>query len=197
MDLIFDLLQGAGIAAAIGIRPLLPVLLVGALASADLGLDFDGTGFAFLESPGFLLGAIVLIVLTDFARRRGGERDPLDAGAGLIGFAVLTLVLGALEGGGSLDDRGHPVALGLAVGIAAAALGFFASRSLFNRVRARLDSDAAGALPVYREGLALVAAGLSVLFPPLAVLVLAGLAFLMTGGRRREGEKYAGLRILR
>ena len=197
MDLIFDLLQGAGIAAAIGIRPLLPVLLVGALASADLGLDFDGTSFAFLESPGFLLGAIVLIVLTDLARRRGGERDPLDAGPGLIGFAVLTLALGALESGGSLDDRGHPVVLGIVVGIAAAALGFFASRSLFNRVRARLDPDAAGALPVYREALALAAAGLSVLFPPLALLVLIGLAFLMSVGRRREGEKYAGLRILR
>jgi lipopolysaccharide export LptBFGC system permease protein LptF len=64
-------------------------------------------------------------------------------------------------------------------------------------VRARLDADAAGALPIYREAAALAAAGLSVLFPPLAVLVLAALAFLMSGGRRREGEKYAGLRILR
>jgi hypothetical protein len=33
MDLVLDLLQGAGIAAAVGIRPFLPVLLVGALAS--------------------------------------------------------------------------------------------------------------------------------------------------------------------
>ena len=31
MDFVLDLLQGAGIAAAIGIRPFLPVLLVGAL----------------------------------------------------------------------------------------------------------------------------------------------------------------------
>ena len=36
MDFLFDLLQGAGIAAAIGIRPFLPVLLVGALATACL-----------------------------------------------------------------------------------------------------------------------------------------------------------------
>ena len=50
MDLLLDLLQGVGIAAAVGIRPFLPVLLVGALASADLGLDFDGTDFSFLES---------------------------------------------------------------------------------------------------------------------------------------------------
>jgi hypothetical protein len=52
-------------------------------------------------------------------------------------------------------------------------------------------------LPLYGEGAALLAAGASVLFPPLAILVLAALAWLLMGGRRREGEKYAGLRILR
>ncbi|MBA3233006.1 MAG: hypothetical protein H0T17_03510, partial [Propionibacteriales bacterium] len=55
----------------------------------------------------------------------------------------------------------------------------------------------AGALPVYAEGVALAAAGLSILFPPLALLVVGGLVWLMSGGRRRAGEKYAGLRILR
>ena len=49
----------------------------------------------------------------------------------------------------------------------------------------------------YAEAAALAAAGLSVLLPPLAVLVAAGLAWLLAGGRRRAGEKYAGLRILR
>ena len=196
MDLLFDLLQGAGIAAAIGIRPLLPVLLVGALASADLGLDFDGTSFAFLESPAFLLGAIVVVALLDLARRRAGD-EAFEVGPGLVALAAAALALGALEAGGSMADRDHPVAAGIAVGIAAAALGFFASRSLFARVRSRLDADTARALPVYREGVALAAAGASVLFPPLAVVVIVGLAFLLSGGRRREGEKYAGLRILR
>ena len=83
------------------------------------------------------------------------------------------------------------------VGLACAALGFFAARSLFTRVRRRLDAEAAGALPVYAEGAALGAAGLSILFPPLAVLIVAGLAWLLVGSRRRAGEKYAGLRILR
>ena len=59
MEFVLDLLQGAGIAAAIGIRPFLPVLLVGALASADLGIDFDGTAFAFLEEWPFLLAVLV------------------------------------------------------------------------------------------------------------------------------------------
>ena len=63
--------------------------------------------------------------------------------------------------------------------------------------RRRLDDETAGALPIYAEGAALGAAGLSILFPPLAVLIIAGLAWLLIGGRRRAGEKYAGLRILR
>ncbi len=196
MDLVFDLLQGAGIAAAIGIRPFLPVLLVGALASRDIGIDFDGTSFAFLESPGFLLGTVLLVAVT-YAISRRGSVDPFDVGAGMVAFAALCLALGALEAGGSMEDRDNPVVIGIVVGLAAAALGFFASRSLFGRVRSRLDADTAGSLPVYREAIALAAAGLSVLFPPLAVVVLVGLAFLLSGGRRREGEKYAGLRILK
>ena len=55
----------------------------------------------------------------------------------------------------------------------------------------------AAALPLYAEGSALLAAGLSVLFPPLGVLIVAGLLWLLLGGRRRSGEKYAGLRILK
>jgi hypothetical protein len=50
---------------------------------------------------------------------------------------------------------------------------------------------------LYGEGAAGVSAGLSVLFPPLAIFVLGGLGWLLAGGRRRAGEKYAGLRILR
>lgn len=196
MDLVFDLLQGAGIAAAVGIRPLLPVLLVGALASANAGIDFDGTSFAFLESPAFLLGALVLIALIDVLRRRLGD-DALEAGPGFLGVAVVALALGALLAAGSMADRDHPVALGLGAGLACALLGLLASRALFGRVRARLDDAAATALPVYREGVALAAAGLSVLFPPLAVVVIGGLVILMAGNRRRSGEKYAGLRILR
>ena len=59
MDFVLDLLQGIGIAAAIGVRPMLPLLLTGTLASADVGIDFDGTDFAFLESWPFLLAAVI------------------------------------------------------------------------------------------------------------------------------------------
>jgi hypothetical protein len=196
MHFILDLLQGAGIAAAVGIRPFLPVLLAGALASADVGLDFSGTDFSFLEAWPFLLAALVLVMALDFVGRRAGPeasaRGPL-----LYALAAVALVLGALEAAGSVADRSDQWWAGAIVGVACAALGFQAARSLLGRVRRRLDEQAASALPVYAEGAALGAAGLSILFPPLAVLVVAALAWLLAGGRRRAGEKYAGLRILR
>ena len=194
MDFVLDLLQGAGIAAAIGIRPFLPVLLVGALARADLGLDFDGTSFRFLESWPFLLAVLVLVAVADLALRR---RADLETGPVAWVLLAVAAALGALEAAGSLADRGHPVVAGIVAGAAAAALGFFAARSLFGRVRRRLDREAQRAVPVYGEGAALAAAGLSILFPPLAILVIGGLAWLLAGSRRRAGEKYAGLRILR
>jgi len=193
MHYLLDLLQGLGIAAGIGIRPFLPTLLVGALAAGNLGLDFDGTSFSFLEKPGFLLAIVVLVaVLGLVERRRGSQR-----GAVVYAVAAISLVLGALTAAGSIADRSSTWWPGIIVGAAAAALGFAAARSLFGRVRARLEPEAAGALPFYAEAAALAAAGLSVLLPPLAVLVAAGLAWLLAGGRRRAGEKYAGLRILR
>jgi Domain of unknown function (DUF4126) len=193
---VLDLLQGIGVAAAIGIRPFLPALLAGGLAAANLGLDFDGTKFAFLESPPFLIAMVACaLVLGVLERRRGGDLTGVRAGLAFLIAAVL--VLGALEASGSLDDRSPTWWPGLIVGPAAAALGFAAARSLFGRVRSRLDAEAAAMLPLYAEAAALAAAGLSILLPPLAIVVVAGLAWLLAGGRRRAGEKYAGLRILR
>jgi Na+-translocating ferredoxin:NAD+ oxidoreductase RnfA subunit len=193
MHYLFDLLQGLGIAAGIGIRPFLPTLLVGALAAANLGVDFNGTSFAFLEKPGFLLAIVVLVAVLGLIERRRGP----ELGRGIYVLAAIALALGALEASGSIADRSGTWWPGIVVGIAAAALGFAAARSLLGRVRARLDAEAAGTLPLYAEAAAVAAAGLSILLPPLAVLVVAGLAWLLAGGRRRAGEKYAGLRILR
>ena len=195
MDFVFDLLQGIGLAAAIGVRPLLPVLLAGVLALGDVGLDFEGTDFAFLESVVFLVA--VAVALTAIEVVTGRRHDAPEPPPLVYALAAIAVALGALEAAGSLADRDHSILPGVVLGAGAAVLGFLAARSLFARVRRRLEADAARALPVYAEGAALLGAGVSILFPPLAVLVVAGLAWLLLGGRRREGEKYAGLRILR
>jgi len=196
MDYLLALLQGLGIAAAIGIRPFLPTLLVGALAAGDIGLDYEGTDFAFLEQTGFLLAVVVAVAVFGIIDRRR-HADTTGQGTVVVLLLVCSLVLGALSASGSIADVSSDWWPGIPVGVAAALLGFLAARSLFGRVSARLDDEAAKALPLYAEGAALLAAGISVLFPPLAVLVAGALAWLLIGGRRRAGEKYAGLRILR
>jgi hypothetical protein len=196
MDYLLDLLQGLGIAAAIGIRPFLPALLVGALAAGDLGLDYGGTDFSFLEQTPFLLVVVIAVAVFGIIDRRRGA-DTSGRGPVIALLLAVALVLGALEASGSIADRSDDWWPGLPIGAAAAALGFMAARSLFGRVSSRLDAETAKALPLYAEGMALVTAGLSVLFPPLAIVVVAALAWLLIGGRRRAGEKYAGLRILR
>lgn len=196
MELLFDILQGAGLAAAAGIRPFLPALLAGALASGDLGLDFDGTRYAFLESPAFLLAVVlVLIAVVVLARRLGPDR----AEEGAVGAAVagLAIGIGALLFAGSLADRGHAAWPGLLGGAAAALLAQSVTRDLLTRTRRRLDVHARAALPLYADGAGLVLAGLAVLAPPVSLVALALLVWLLLGGRRRAGERFAGLRILR
>ena len=194
---LFDLLQGAGIAAAIGIRPFLPVLLVGALAAANLGIDFDGTDFAFLEQAPALAIVLVMLALATYAVRRSGPDAPERPPYVWI-FAVLADRPRRAAGRG-VARRPRPSRSSPACSSARPAPRSASSpiRDLLTRTRRRLDAETAGTLPVYAEGAALAAAGVSVLFPPLALLVIAGLIALLVGGRRRSGEKYAGLRILR
>ncbi len=191
MKLLLDILQGMGVSAAAGLRPFLPTLLVGALAADDLGVDFDGTDFAFLESPWFLLAIAVAFVVTTLLRRY------FETGTGEAALAGIGLGLGALLFAGTLDDRYSTWWPGIVGGLLCALIAQQGARSLLTRTRARLDAEAAAALFLYAEGAALLIAGLAVLIPPVSVLVIGFFLWLRLGGRRREGEKFAGLRILR
>ena len=46
-------------------------------------------------------------------------------------------------------------------------------------------------------GVVMILAAVAVFLPPASILAIAAFVVLLLGGRRREGEKYAGLRILR
>jgi Domain of unknown function (DUF4126) len=190
--LLIDILQGAGLAGAAGIRPFLPALVAGAFASADLGVDYEGTPFSFLEMPGWLLALVVAVIAAVIAERRGVPEGPLESALSGLGIG-----LGALLFAATLADHFDLWWPGLLGGGLCAALAGAATRSLVARTRARLDPEARAALPVYVEGTAIVLAALAIVVAPISVLALGFFAFLLRGGRRREGEKYAGLRILR
>lgn len=195
MKLLLDILQGLGLASASGLRPFLPGLLAGGLALGDLGIDFEGTPFAFLEAPWWLALLAVLLVVS-FLLTRALPAERVDTGVAAVG-----IVLGALLCAGSIADRHEQWWYGPIVGALVAILAALVARRLVARVRARFtaagDSGAAATLPVYAEVAGLVVAGLSVLFPPLSVVAIGLLVWLLIAGRKREQQKYAGLRILR
>jgi hypothetical protein len=203
MSLFLDIGTGAGLASSTGVRPYLPPLLAGGLARGDVGIDFDGTDFSFLESTGFLAAVLAVAVAAFFLERSRANRESRDlggrAGRGPVELlaGVVAITLGALLFAGALADDSHPVWIGLVFGPLCAALGWLAIGGLVERVRARLEPEQAALLSAYADAAALILAAIAVFVPPLALLAIPAFVVLLARGRRREGQKYAGLRILR
>lgn len=195
MHLAFDIFQGLGIAAAAGIRPFLPALVVGALAAGDIQLDFKHTDYSFLQGSPFLLAVLVVACVLAVAEWRW--RSVADRRSVTLAMLVPSLAIGAILFAGALAQNEHTTWPGLAAGVVCAAIGAAATVPLLRRVRARLDSEAAGATALFADGASILVAGLSVLAPPVGVLAILALAWLWLSGRRRQPQKYAGLRILR
>jgi hypothetical protein len=191
VHVLLDYLQAFGLGLAVGVRPFLAVLVAGALAAANAGVNFDHTAFSFLESPWWFVAVAAALLLSFLGRAR------LESPVGQAAIAGLSIGLGALLGAGTIDDRFSTWWPGLIAGAAGAVLSNAATRDLLARTSRRLDAQARAALPVYAEGVAAVVALASILLPPLAIVAAGFFGWLLAGGRRREGEKYAGLRILR
>ncbi len=191
MSAFLDTTTGMGLAGATGVRPYLPPLLAGALARGDIGIDFDGTDWSFLESTGFLLAVVALGVIAYLMERS-------DMGRAIEIFSgVLGIVLGAMLFAGALADGGTDAWIGLIAGPICAFLGWRAVGGLVERARRRLEGGAAALMTAYADGAALLLAAVAVFLPPVSILAIAAFVLLLVRGKEREGEKYAGLRILR
>jgi hypothetical protein len=198
---------GAGLAAACGLRPFLPVLLAGALASGKaLGVSFAHDPFKFLAEDWWLLVVVLVLVLAYALQLLAGlsgvpessakgERrvDPLAASLTGLSFGA-----GALIFGGTLAAHGDSAWPGVIGGFAVVGLAQRAVLPMFARARARLaDGAAKQALTVYLDAASLLLAVLVALLHPLGYVALAALVWLLLRSRARAEEKYAGLRILR
>ena len=107
------------------------------------------------------------------------------------------MILGALLFAGALADGGSESWPGLVGGVVCAALGWRAVGGLIERTRGRLEGGAAALLTAYADGVALLLAAIAIFVPPASILAIAAFVVLLFAGRRREGEKYDGLRVLR
>ena len=192
MKLLLDILQGLGLSQAAGIRPFLPALVAGGAARANVLIDFEGGPFAFMEDP-WWLGALAAAGLSALILRKELTKDAY-LSAALQGLAM---GMGALLFCAVLSGDGYVWWPGIPAGLAGAWLSGTAVQDLFGRAATRLDEQASAHLPVYAEALAVVLAALSVVAPPVALVSGGFFAWLIIGGRRRKGEKHAGLRVLR
>jgi hypothetical protein len=204
--LIFYIGLGAGLAAACGLRPFLPALLAGALASSKaLGVSFADHSFAFLHEDWWLLAAVValalayalqlLLALAPIIDSSDRSQSVGPLGASLAG---LGLGAGALLFAGTLAAHGDAWWPGLLGGFVVAGLAQRAVWPVIVRARARLaDRTAREALTVYLDACALVLAAVVCLLHPLGYVAVAALAWFSWRGRDRAQAKYAGLRILR
>ncbi len=192
MKLLLDILQGLGLSQAAGIRPFLPALVAGGAARADVLIDFEGGPFAFMEDP-WWLAALAAAALVALILRNEVMKDAYLSAA----FQGLAMGMGALLFCAVLSGDGYVWWPGIPAGLAGAWLSGTAVQDLFGRAATRLDEQARAHLPVYAEALAVVLAALSVVAPPVALVSAGFFAWLIIGGRRRKGEKHAGLRVLR
>jgi hypothetical protein len=198
VDLFLAISQGTGLALATGVRPFLPPLVAGALARGDVGLDFNGSDYSFLESIPFLAVMVAIALAATAWERRGRGR------ALALSVAAVAMVLGALEFAGSLAGEGHRPAAGLAAGAAAALLAYLASTLFLGRARERLvarerpaHQPADSAFNLIGDVAAVCLTLAAIFVPPASYLALLFFAWVLIQARQREARKYEGLRILR
>ena len=194
MDLFLAISQGTGTSLATGVRTFLAPLLVGAFARLNLGVDFEGTEYEFLESIFWLALMLALIVGAWWL-------DRSDIPVPLAARAVAAIGIGAVLFAGCLAERDYASEPGLAAGAACALVGLAAATVFLGgaaqRLAARGESEAGTTLELLADGATLVLAALALLVEPVSWLALAFCAWVLLVRRRRAGEKYEGLRILR
>ena len=178
------------------------VITTGVMAHQDAGIDFTGTDWAWMESwifLGILAALYVLFWVLD--RKQDNELIRPGGRAMEVGpaYPILCAVAGALLFAGTLADGGHTAWPGLVAGAVGGFIGFLAFGLLFMRANQRLmaSGDPGTVLGLGRDLLTIAVTVLVILVDVLGYVVLALALVLIVTARRREGEKYEGLRVLR
>jgi hypothetical protein len=198
MDLLLAICQAIGIGIAVGIGGPVVALFVAFMASIEAGIDPRGTDWDFLGESWFiavLLAANIVGVYLDRSASESARRS----------FHVFIAgAFGAVAGAASLAEQGEPAILGLVLGLLAGVGSGLVAYDILAGARRRAGASGKGDTKATAATLELIfaAAGilvalLALFVSPLALLGLVGLAVLAAGRRRRAGEKYEGLRVLR
>ena len=196
MDLFLAICQGLGLALAVGIGGPLAALFISMMAALGSGIHPDATDYDFVDATWFLVTLLAIVVVFMLARSRNVLRWPQVAVLAAIGAVVFAA---------SLAEEGETAWPGLILGAVATAFAATIAWSILAGAIRRAqgnepgsrEADAANTMIIAFAGAGIVLAALSLFLPPVSLVALAALAWLALSRRRRAGEKYEGLRILR
>lgn len=209
MDLVLAICQGLGLALAIGIGGPIAALFASMMASLEVGFDPDGTDYSFVTATWYLIALLAVVVIVVVARGRELARTPV---------LLLLAAIGAIAFAASLAEQGYAAWPGLIAGaIVAGVTATVAGEVLDGAIRRAKatgagrgglgrdagdgtttpEADAANALVVGFTVAGVIVAALALLVPPVSVIVALAIVAVALGRRRKSGEKYEGLRILR
>jgi hypothetical protein len=200
MDLLLAICQAIGIGIAVGIGGPLVALFVSFMASMEAGIDPRGTDWKFIGETWFLVVLLLANVVGFYLSRSGTE-------SARRGFQALVAGgFGAVAGAASLAQEGEPAVLGLILGLLAGVGSALVASDILAGARRRASASRKGSedaaataatLELIFAAAGILIAALALFVPPAALLGLVGLGALAAGRRRRAGEKYEGLRVLR
>jgi hypothetical protein len=171
------------------------------LAHEDVGINFTGTDWAWMESWIFI-GILAVLYVAFWVMDRHGKSElirpggrPMEEGP----YRYICAVAGALLFAGSLADGGETSWPGLVAGALIGLIGYLALGRLFGRATSRLlaAGESGTLLGLGRDLLTIALTVLCVLVDPVGYVLLIAAIVLALNARRRADEKYEGLRILR
>jgi len=172
------------------------------MAHEDAGVDFTGTDWAWMESWIFI-GILAALFIAFWIMDRSGKSEVIRPGGRAMeaapSYPIFCGIAGALLFAGSLADGGETSWPGLIAGAIVGFIGYLALGRLFMRANQRLlaAGDPGVVLGLGRDLLTVALTVIVVLTNVVGYVVLAAALVLMLTARRREGEKYEGLRVLR
>jgi hypothetical protein len=192
MDLFLAISQGIGTSLATGVRALLAPLFVGVMARANAGIDFEQTGYEWLEATWWLVLLFVLIAASWLV-----DRSDAEVPEGV--WVVVAMGIGGVLFAGALEDENYFGEAGIVPGMLCALVGFLAARAFLGGATERLEArgEGSGTIGALGDFGAILIAALAVLLPPASLIAAAFCLWVLVARRRRGGQKYEGLRILR
>ena len=171
------------------------------MAHENAGVDFTGTDWAWMESWIFI-GILAALYIAFFVIDSTGKSELIRPGGRAMElgpYRFLCAIAGALMFAGTLADHGHTAWPGLVAGAVIGFIGFLSLGLLFMRANARVfaTGDPGVVLGLGRDALTIALTVICVLADVVGYAVFAAALVLLFTARRREGEKYEGLRVLR